>query len=203
MCRVSRSVWAGAAVLGVAVALVLCPGQARSVAYWWDPIAESDLIVVGVVGAPEAYDAALRDRVSVLAVSHVLHGDVGEQDTLRVHWSASFVVVRPGYAVGTVGWGPELAGEIVDTPALWMLRRSSDESLRMTRAPIMLGRGARAELEAVVSRSGSLATLRRSESTEVESGTAEKIRALNLYIAGYMDGLLHDDDANGETRRSN
>lgn len=112
-------------VVALAVVTVLTPwalGTSRpSFEYLFrDQVAQSDLIVLGTLEAPDPYEKTTRERQSELRVTSVLYPEGTVEKSLKVQWRASFW--ESNKLVSAIPMGPETQlNNFVGQEALWLL----------------------------------------------------------------------------------
>jgi len=158
-------------------------------------LAESDAIVVGSVVATEEFDPYSFDRVSRIALSSVLYGDVGFADTIRVRWASSTkrVAGNPESWLSLSVTRADLEAS-TGTPFVWLLGCCRDSLFFAKEGSQALIPDAATKLHRLV------------ENLRANGGATSdcaQIRAVHGYLEGYLAGLSAGSRHVGEEWRAN
>jgi hypothetical protein len=183
--------------LSVLLLLSLCGASqatSRSRPYA-ERVARSAAIVVGTVVDTEDFDPADSRRVSIVLVSSVIYGDVpvAAGKWLCVVWQSSWTRSRDGITTDRSDPGPDLA-RTTGQPMIWLLDYHDDGSAYPLCGGKCIGRDHREDLERA------LEGLTQYHGSG--SGLAN-VRALALYLDGYLRGLADGPEGVEAEGRSN
>jgi hypothetical protein len=185
----------GSFLIAVIVLLLAMTGAGRGLMIWKpyaEHVAESDAIVVGTVLRTEAPDLYSPARVSRMALSAVLSGDVAA-DTIRVYWNKSTSLTHDGGGVWMEGTGPDL-DDAIGEPTLWLLHCCHDSLLVADFESRPLGPEHSADI---------YASLHELSSYEGWASGSAKVTAVTIYLEGYLAGLAAGWQKSADEWRSN